>query len=104
VVERDTPGLCALLRERELDLVIGRTSTGGFGDDLVSEILFEDRMCVVTGADCQWPRRRKMKFRALVDEPWVMPEPDKLIWPLIEGECRAAGVPPPVPKVILIPW
>jgi DNA-binding transcriptional LysR family regulator len=99
VVESDTPRLCALLRERKLDLVIGRTSTGGFGEDLVSEILFEDRMCVVAGADTRWSRRR-MKLAALVNEPWVMPEPDNLIWPLIEGDFRAVGMPPPVPKVI----
>jgi DNA-binding transcriptional LysR family regulator len=85
VVERDTPALCALLRERKLDLVVGRTSTGGFVDDLVSEVLFEDRMCVVTGVDTRWSRRRKMKLAALVNEPWVMPEPDNLIWPLFDA-------------------
>jgi DNA-binding transcriptional LysR family regulator len=100
VVERDTPGLCALLRQRELDLVIGRTSTGGFGEDLASEVLLEDRMCLVAGADDRWARRRAMKLAALVDEPWVMPEPDNLIWPLVERECRAAGVPAPVPRVV----
>jgi DNA-binding transcriptional LysR family regulator len=84
VVESNTPGLCALLRERKLDLVIGRISTGGFGEDLVSETLFEDRMCVVAGADTRWSRRRKMNLATLVNEPWVMPEPDNLIWPLIE--------------------
>jgi len=100
VVESDTPRLCALLRERKLDLVIGRTSTGGFGEDLISKILFEDRMCIVAGADTRFSRRRKMKLATLVNEPWVMPEPDNLIWPLIEGDFHAVGVPPPVPKVI----
>jgi DNA-binding transcriptional LysR family regulator len=93
VVESDTPRLCALLRERKLDLVIGRTSTGGFGEDLISKILFEDRMCIVAGADTRFSRRRKMKLATLVNEPWVMPEPDNLIWPLIERDFHAVGVP-----------
>jgi DNA-binding transcriptional LysR family regulator len=100
VVESDTPKLCAQLRARALDLVIGRISTGSGEDDLVSDVLFEDRMCVVAGADRRWSRRREVKLAALVDEPWVMPEPDNLIWPLIEEAFRAAGVPPPVPKVM----
>jgi DNA-binding transcriptional LysR family regulator len=100
VVENNTPSLCALLRERKLDLVIGRTSTGGFSEDLLSDTLFADRMCVVAGMGSRWSRSRKMKLSALANEPWVMPEPDDLIWPLVDAEFRAAGVAPPIPKVI----
>jgi len=41
-----------------------------------------------------------MNLASLVNEPWVMPEPDNFIWPLIEGDFRAVGLPPPVPKMI----
>jgi DNA-binding transcriptional LysR family regulator len=99
VTESSTPNLCSLLRERKLDLVIGRTSIA-FGEDLTSETLFKDHMLVVCGADSRWSRRRKIELAALVDEPWVMPEPDNLIWPSIEGGFRVSGMQMPVPKVI----
>jgi DNA-binding transcriptional LysR family regulator len=88
-----------LLRERRLDLVIGRTSTA-FGEDLVSDTLFQDHMFVVAGINNRWARRRRIDLAALMDEPWVMPEADNLIWPLIEEGFRSAGVNSPAPQVV----
>ena len=99
VTESDTPTLCELLRGRRLDLVIGRTSIT-FGEDLVSDPLFEDHMFVVAGINNRWSRRRSIDLAALVDEPWVMPEADNLIWPVIEESFRAAGVGLPAPQVV----
>jgi DNA-binding transcriptional LysR family regulator len=99
VTESDTPTLCELLRGRKLDLVIGRTSTA-FGEDFVSDSLFEDHMFVVAGINNRWSRRRSIDLAALMDEPWVMPEADNLIWPLIEEGFRAAGVSSPAPQVV----
>jgi DNA-binding transcriptional LysR family regulator len=96
VTEGNTPILCGLLRERRLDLLIGRTSFA-FGEDLVSDALFEDHMFVVAGMTNRWSRRRKIDLAALVDEPWVA---DNLIWPLIEEGFRAAGLGPPMPRII----
>jgi DNA-binding transcriptional LysR family regulator len=99
VTESNTPTLCGLLRERRLDLVIGRTSFA-FGEDLVSDALFEDHMFVVAGMSNRWSHRRKIDLAVLMDEPWVMPEADNLIWPLIEEGFRAAGLSSPVPQVV----
>jgi DNA-binding transcriptional LysR family regulator len=99
VTESDTPTLCGLLRERKLDLVIGRTSIA-FGEDLVSDPLFEDHMFVVAGIGSPWSRRRSIGLAALMDEPWVMPKADNLIWPLIEEGFRTAGLSPPKPLVV----
>lgn len=99
VTESGTPTLCALLRERKLDLVIGRTSFAT-GEDLVSDALFEDHMLVVAGISNRWSRRRKIDLAALIDEAWVMPEADNLIWPLIEEGFRATGLSSPVPRVV----
>jgi len=99
VTESNTPTLCGLLRERRLDLAIGRTSFA-FGEDLVSEALFEDHMFVVAGMSNRWSRRRKIDLAVLMDEPWVMPEADNLIWPLIEEGFRTAGLNPPAPQVV----
>jgi DNA-binding transcriptional LysR family regulator len=91
VTESDTPKLCELLRERKLDLLIGRTSSD-LGEDLVSDLLFEDRVYVVAGISSPWSRRGRIKLATLVDERWVMPEADNVIWPLIEEAFRAAGL------------
>jgi DNA-binding transcriptional LysR family regulator len=91
--------LCGLLRERKLDLVIGRTSIA-FGEDLVSDTLFQDHMFVVAGINNRWARRRRIDLAALMDEPWVMPEADNLIWPLIEDGFRTAGVRSPRAQVV----
>jgi DNA-binding transcriptional LysR family regulator len=99
VTESDTPTLCELLRGRKLDLVIGRTSIA-FGGDLVSDPLFEDRMFVVAGTNNHWSRHRTIELAAIVDEPWVMPEADNLIWPIIEEGFRAADVGLPAPQVV----
>jgi DNA-binding transcriptional LysR family regulator len=97
--ESDTATLCGLLRERKLDLVIGRTSIA-FGEDLVSDTLFQDHMFVVAGINNRWARRRNIELAALMDEPWVMPEADNLIWPLIEEGFSSAGVNSPAPQVV----
>jgi DNA-binding transcriptional LysR family regulator len=100
VIEDDTPGLCRSLRERKLDLVIGRISTSMFGDDLASETLFEDRMFVVAGASNPLSRRRRIELAALCDEPWVVPESDNLGSVMIEEGFRSVGVAPPTPQVV----
>jgi DNA-binding transcriptional LysR family regulator len=99
VTEGGTPTLCGLLRERKIDLAIGRTSSAS-GEDLVSDALFEDHMFVVAGTNYRWSRRRKIDLAVLLDEPWVMPEADNLIWPLIKEGFHAAGLSPPVPQVV----
>jgi DNA-binding transcriptional LysR family regulator len=99
VTESDTPTLCGLLRERKLDLAIGRTSIA-FGEDLLSDTLFQDHMFVVAGINNRWAHRRKIDLAALMDEPWVMPEADNLIWPLIKEGFRSAGVSSPAPQVV----
>jgi DNA-binding transcriptional LysR family regulator len=90
VTESDTPTLCELLRGR-IDLVIGRTSMA-FGEDLVSDPLFEDRMFLVAGTNNPWSRDRIIELAALVDEPWVMPEAD--ITDAQLGADATAGVDP----------
>jgi DNA-binding transcriptional LysR family regulator len=100
VAEGDTPSLCRLLRERKLDLVIGRIASSMFGDDLASEPLFEDAMRVVAGLESPWSRRRKIELAELRGEPWAMPEPDNLAWVLINEGFHSAGVVPPAAQVV----
>ena len=59
------------LRERSVDLMIGRILTPPLDDDLEAQTLFEDRLLVVAGASSPWARRRKITMDELLDQPWV---------------------------------
>lgn len=63
------------LRERKLDLMLGRPALAQRDDDLHSEILFEEPFTVVTGAESPWARRRKVALADLMDEAWLYGEP-----------------------------
>jgi DNA-binding transcriptional LysR family regulator len=100
VTESDTPTLCRLLHERQLDLAVGRASSSIFSEGLASEPLFEDPLFVVAGLNNRWARRRKVDLTELSGEPWIMPETNNLVWMLIEEGFRSAGVAMPTPQVV----
>jgi DNA-binding transcriptional LysR family regulator len=100
ITDTDAVTLCGMLRERRLDLVIGRVLSSIFGEDLTSEILFDDCLHVVAGTRNPWSRRRKLKLADLCDEPWLMPEADNIAMTLIVEAFRSAGLAPPVPHVV----
>jgi DNA-binding transcriptional LysR family regulator len=100
VRETGSVTLCGMLRERRLDLVLGRVSDSVFGDDLTSEFLFDERMYVVAGVKNPWSRRRRIDLAELSCEPWLMPDFDNIALALIADAFRSAGVPPPIPQVV----
>ena len=100
VTEADTPVCCRMLRERKLDLVIGRLTSSIFGDDLASDSLFEDHMSVVAGLDNRWSRRRKVDLAELAGEPWVLPEADNPAWFWVDEGFRSAGQSTPKAQVV----
>jgi len=100
VKDTDAVTLCGLLRERKLDVVVGRVPTSVFGEDLTSEFLFEDALHVVAGVNSPWARRRRMALADLCDEPWLMPESDNIATALISEGFRSAGLTPPTPHVV----
>ena len=63
------------LRERRIDLVLGRM-TPPIEEDIHVEILFHDRAVVVAGPNSKWTGRRKLELSELSDEPWYLPLPD----------------------------
>ena len=63
------------LRERKMDLLVGRSTLAQGDDDLHSETLFEDSFTVVAGAQSPWARRRKVALTELLDEAWLYGEP-----------------------------
>jgi len=100
IKDTDAVTLCGMLRERKLDLVVGRVPSHVFGEDLISESLFDDRIKVVAGLQSPWARRRQIKLAELSDEPWLMPEADNIATALISESFRAVGLSPPTPRVV----
>ena len=100
VKDTDAVTLCGMLRERKLDIVIGRVPASVFGEDLASEFLFDDELRVVAGRTSPWTRRRRITLADLRGEPWLMPEADNIATALIAEGFRSAGLTPPTPHMV----
>ena len=87
------------LRERSVDLMIGRILAPPLDDDLDAQTLFEDRLLVVAGASSPWTRRRKIAMDELLDEPWVHIPQNNLVNTYYVASLRAHGLTPPTPVV-----
>jgi DNA-binding transcriptional LysR family regulator len=82
------------LRERRIELGFARTF-GAVPDDMDVEVLFEEPLVVVAGANNPWVRRRKVRLADLVDEPWTWPTLGTAFDALVVESFRASGVKPP---------
>jgi DNA-binding transcriptional LysR family regulator len=99
VTEGDTPICCRMLRERKIDVGIGRLGSSAAGD-LNSDPLYEEHMSVVVGLDNRWARRRHIDLADLAGEAWVLPEANSVAWFWIDEAFRSIGVMTPRPQVI----
>jgi DNA-binding transcriptional LysR family regulator len=82
------------LRDRSVDLILSRVAQSQ-EDDLENEILFYDRTLVVAGLSSPWARRRKIKLRELIYQPWSLSPSDTVIGMLIDEAFRANGLDAP---------
>jgi DNA-binding transcriptional LysR family regulator len=87
------------LRDRRVDLMVGRIATPFREEDLHAETILKHSAVVVAGAQSPWTRRRKVKLAELLNEKWVllpseMPESE---W--VASAFRTQGLKPPEPTV-----
>jgi DNA-binding transcriptional LysR family regulator len=85
------------LRQRTLDVVLGRIASPFTEEDLQAEILYRDQWCVVAGEKSPWSRRRKIELSELVNESWQLSTLNEL---QLSEAFRTSGVNLPKPKVI----
>jgi DNA-binding transcriptional LysR family regulator len=78
------------LRERNIDLLIGRIPDPFDESDLEAKITYDDQVVVVAGRQSKWARSRKLALSDLVRERWVLP-PDDTMPGLLAGELFRAG-------------
>jgi DNA-binding transcriptional LysR family regulator len=99
VIVGGTVVLLDALRARRIELAVVRMSGGELGTDVNQEILFEEPLAVVAGADNPWVRRRKVSLKDLVKERWTWPSPGTAFDALVVKAFRASGIEPPTATV-----
>jgi DNA-binding transcriptional LysR family regulator len=94
IVEADLVALQRELGDRNIEIAIG-PAQGMLSDERMnSEILFFDRLLVVSGRRSKWFRRNKIKLADLLGDHWIFPH-GILSASLIADVFRGAGVDAP---------
>jgi DNA-binding transcriptional LysR family regulator len=83
------------LRERAVDLVLGRSPESSRDDDLDAEVLYHDRVFVVTGGKSPWARRRRVVLADLMEQPWLLFPENSWIDMRVNEAFRRCGVASP---------
>jgi DNA-binding transcriptional LysR family regulator len=87
------------LRDRKVDLMLGRLTNPIVADDLKVERLFDESIVVVANAKSPWVGRRKIDLEELIDARWILAPPANMARALVENTFRARGLEPPRPRV-----
>jgi DNA-binding transcriptional LysR family regulator len=87
------------LRERSIDLLLGRIPANFAEHDLEAAVLFNDQVVVVAGKRSRWARARGLKLADLIDAPWILPPADSLPGSLAVDLFRAAGLEMPAAPI-----
>jgi DNA-binding transcriptional LysR family regulator len=90
--ETEIAGLCSLLRERRVDLVVSLLPETFEYTGLDIDVLFSDRISVAAGPDSKWVRRRKIEPAELLDEPWLLPSEDTDVTSILARAFRKKGL------------
>ena len=80
------------LRERRIDLLVGRMFPSFEDDDLEFEVLFDDPLVVVSGSQSRWAGTRRLELADLAGEQWIHPPADSLPRLSIVDVFRATNV------------
>jgi DNA-binding transcriptional LysR family regulator len=83
------------LRERSVDVLLGRLFKPVTEDAIAVDLLCDDAFRVVASAHSPWARRRKIALAELMGEPWILFPPASLSGAYIEAGFRAEGLPLP---------
>jgi DNA-binding transcriptional LysR family regulator len=83
------------LRERRIDLMLGRIPRDFADDEIAVDYLFDDGLLVVASAESWWGRRRKIAPEELVNEPWILAPTSNVVRLLFVEAFRAHGLQAP---------
>jgi DNA-binding transcriptional LysR family regulator len=94
VIAGDLQMLSRELDARNIDLLVSRIYSPRSEEHSV-EVLFEDPLVVVAGANNPLTRRRKLELTDLLDQPWTLQPSDNNFGSFVLDAFRAKGVVPP---------
>jgi len=80
------------LRDRNVDLIIGRILSPIADQDLSVDILFDEPLLVVAGSRSPWLRRRRIELADLIDDPWLLPPVGSVGAAIIQETFYACGL------------
>src|SRR5262245_3932227 len=80
------------LRDRKVDLMLGRLKEAPFDDELRTEILFEETLSVVVGEDNRLAKRRRVALVDLIEEPWILGVPNNATQLAVSAAFQASGL------------
>jgi DNA-binding transcriptional LysR family regulator len=80
------------LRERNVELVLGRMTVPFAESDLSAESLMDEPLVLVAGSQSPWQRRRRVKLADLIGEPWLLPAPGTAATATITETFQACGL------------
>jgi DNA-binding transcriptional LysR family regulator len=90
------------LRNRDVELVLGRLPATMSEPDLVAEPLFDEPNVVVAGSASHWAKRRNLTLADLIGEPWVLAQPGSLARSLQDEVFRNNGLESPPATVVTV--
>jgi DNA-binding transcriptional LysR family regulator len=88
------------LRERKVDLMIGRIARPFKEEGLAAEILYEEPLHVVAGVQSRWAKRRKLSLAELADARWILTPPTEVLSSPVAATFHAHGLEPPRANVL----
>jgi DNA-binding transcriptional LysR family regulator len=80
VIEARELELAERLRKREIDLGIVRLAYFDAGDDIRSDVLFDETLCVLAGRNHPLAGRQRVTWKELLNELWVLPPADSYFY------------------------
>jgi DNA-binding transcriptional LysR family regulator len=80
------------LRERNVDLVLGRIMKPFVEADLNADVLFNDSFLVVAGRRNRWIGRRKIRLADLIQEHWLLPRTGTTGEGIVSETFRTCGL------------
>jgi DNA-binding transcriptional LysR family regulator len=88
------------LRERDVDLIVGRIhATDDFANEIQTDVVFDDPIYVVAGANNPLLRRKKVTLEDIARQAWTLPPYNRVTGAFVEKMFRSQGIEPPATAV-----